>query len=108
MAPKQLRPTLLDDLRDDAHNIYCKREDLTNEASVEMFFITPLLKDLGYKNSQIKTKQNLGFLTVGRGHKREKYKPDFAILCRQLVRCIIDTKGTAENVDNWVEQCSEH
>jgi len=101
-----LRPTLLDDLRDDSHNVYCNLEDLSNEASVETFFITPLIKDLGYKNSQIKTKQSLGLLTVGRGHKREKYKPDYALIVRRAARCIVDAKGTTENIDDWIEQCS--
>jgi len=85
---------------------YCKIDDLSNEASVETFFVTPLLKDLGYKNSQIKTKQSLSLLTVGRGHKKEKYKPDYALTVSRTVRCIIDAKGTTENIDDWVEQCS--
>ena len=78
--PKQHRPTLWDDLSTASRNPYCKREDLSNEASVETFFVSRLLKDLGYKDSQIKTKESIETLTVGLGHKSEKYKPDYALI----------------------------
>ena len=71
------RKSVLDDLDGSARNIYCRFADLSNEASVETFFLSRLLKDLGYKDSQIKTKESLRTLIVGRGHKQEKYKPDY-------------------------------
>ena len=37
-------------------NKYCRLADLTNEASVESFFLLRLLKDLGYKDDEIRTR----------------------------------------------------
>lgn len=103
----QTRPTIFDDLTVESQtNLYCRLEDLSNEASVETFFISRLLKDLGYKDSQIQTKKSLQSLTVARGHKREKYKPDYALTFKGVPRCIVDAKASDENLDDWIEQCS--
>lgn len=101
-----LRPTLWDDLVDPTRNIYCRRSDLSNEASVETFFVSRLLKDLGYSDAQIKTKESLQRLTVSKGRRKEKYKPDYALLVDGIPRCIVDAKGTNENLEDWIEQCS--
>ena len=103
---RPVRRTVLDDLGSASRNIYCRFSDLSNEASVETFFLGRLLSDLGYKDSQIKTKQNLQTLTVGRGHKREKYKPDYALMFRGAPRCVVDAKATDEDLNDWIEQCS--
>jgi len=100
------RRTVLDDLGGTSRNIYCRFADLSNEASVESFFLSRLLPDLGYNDSQIKPKQSLAKLTVGRGRKKEKYKPDYALMYRNEPRCIVDAKGADESLDEWVEQCS--
>ena len=101
-----IRKTVLGSLGSAARNIYCRFADLSNEASVESFFLSRLITDLGYQDSQIATKKSLKSLTVGRGRKQEQYKPDYALLLRKVPRCIIDAKGTNENVDDWIEQCS--
>ena len=105
-SARPVRRTVLDDLGSASRNIYCRFSDLSNEASVESFFLGRLLPDLGYKDSQIKTKQNLQALTVGRGHKREKYKPDYALMFRGAPRCVVDAKATDEDLTDWIEQCS--
>lgn len=100
------RKTVLDDLGGSSRNIYCRFSDLGNEASVETFFLSRLLPDLGYKDSQIKPKKSLQSLAVGRGRKKEKYKPDYALFYRGAPRCIVDAKGINEKLDDWIEQCS--
>ena len=100
------RKTVFDDLGGTSHNLYCRFDDLTNEASVESFFILRLLADLGYQDSQIKTKHSLQLLSVGRGRKKEEYKPDYALMYHGSPRCIIDAKGVNEDLDKWIEQCS--
>lgn len=46
------RKTLFDGLSGGGRNLYCRRDDLGNEASVETFFISRMLSDLGaYKSS---------------------------------------------------------
>ena len=100
------RKTVLEDLGSSSRNIYCRSADLNNEASVENFFLSRMLADLGYKDNQVKTKQSLDFLTVGRGRRLEKYKPDYALLYRGFPRCVVDAKGVNEDLDDWIEQCS--
>jgi type I restriction enzyme M protein len=100
------RKTVLDDLGGPTRNIYCRFSDLSNEASVETFFLSRLIPDLGYKDSQIRTKKSLDALAVGRGHRREKYKPDYALMYRGEPRCILDAKAIDESLNDWVEQCS--
>ncbi len=101
----KIRPTLFDSLNSE-RNIYCRREDLSNEASVEEFFISRLLKDLGFRDSQIKPKQSLSLLTVSRGRRKERYKPDYALVVKKIPRCIVDAKSTTEDIEDWIEQCS--
>ena len=104
--PSPTRKTVLEDLGSSSRNIYCRSTDLNNEASVETFFVSRLLTDLGYRDSQIKTKQSLDLLTVGRGRRREKYKPDYALFFHGVPRCILDAKGISEDLNDWIEQCS--
>jgi type I restriction enzyme M protein len=100
------RRTLFDGLHG-GRNKYCRREDLGNEASVETFFIARMLKDLGFKDSQIKPKASLRTLVVSLGgRKTEKYRPDFALVIHQAPRCIVDAKATDENPEAWIPQCS--
>lgn len=101
-----VRRTVLDDLGSPSRNLFCRLSDLSNEASVESFFLSRLFTDLGYMDSQIATKHSLDSLAVGRGSRSEKYKPDFALISQGIPRCVIDAKGTTEPLDDWVEQCS--
>jgi type I restriction enzyme M protein len=56
-------------------NKFCCSTDLKNEASVESFFILRLLKELGYADKEIKTKQSIKDLNIGKGRTRgELYK----------------------------------
>ena len=107
-AVRRLRPTLLDnlDVADPSKNLFSKRADLTNEASVESFFVLRLLADLGYADSQIKTKKSIDALTVASGSRRMRYKPDYVLVVSRLPRCVIDAKSPNESLDDWVEQCS--
>lgn len=108
MSPKKIPPhrTLFDDLPDKC--IFCNRDDLTNEASVEQFFINRLLNDLGYKDNQIKPKTSISEILVSRGSKRINYKPDYVLTYRRSPRWIIDAKAPTEDLDKWVGQCSSY
>lgn len=87
-------------------NAYCKLEDLSNEASVESFFINRLLKDLGFKDSQIKTKESLKKLKVSEGSKSKFYKPDYCIVLNKKPKFLIDAKSIDENIEDYVGQCA--
>jgi type I restriction enzyme M protein len=85
-------------------NKFCRADDLSNEASVEQFFVVRLLADLGYADKEIKPKTSLSALKVGKGRKKEPYKPDFLIYGKQKPRWIIDAKSPDENPDDYVDQ----
>jgi type I restriction enzyme M protein len=85
-------------------NKYCRSTDLSNEASVESFFVSRMLTDLGYKDGEIKLKRAIGELTVARGRSKEKYKPDYLIEANGLPRWLIDAKGVNEKIEDFTYQ----
>lgn len=92
----------------DRKNIYCERAALTNEASVETFFVTRMLADLGYKDSNIKTKNSIENFLLSKGSKKVNYKPDYTILSGGKPVLIVDAKSTTENIDDCREQCAHY
>jgi type I restriction enzyme M protein len=89
-----------------ARNKYCQSTDLSNEASVEFFFVMRMLKDLGYVDGEIKPKRSIGELRIPKGSKTELYKPDFLLQIGQAPRWLIDAKSTDEAVDSYTYQCA--
>ncbi len=88
-------------------NKYCKWTELNNESSVEDFFILPLLKDLGYTNEDIRSKQSIDEITVSKsgGRKKEPYKPDFVLVLKDAPRVVIDAKAINVDIKNYEYQC---
>ena len=82
--------------------------DLRNEASVEQFFVSRLLADLGYRDSQVMPKSSLAELTVNAGRRRLQYRPDYALKHGGRVRWICEAKSPDEDLDEWVGQCSSY
>lgn len=104
---KILRPNLFDHLlADPLENEFCNRADLSNEASVEAFFVYKLLKELGYKDNQIQTKKSISELAVPLGSKKVNYKPDYVLSFRKKPKVVIDAKHPDESLGKWIEQCS--
>src|SRR5579859_2827774 len=85
-------------------NKYCSRDVLRDEASVEEFFVSRLLKDLGYEDSEIKPKRTLKEIAVSRGRRQEKFRPDYAIVTRAKPRWVIDAKSPDQDPDDWSYQ----
>jgi type I restriction enzyme M protein len=88
----------------DTSNQYCDSTDLSNEASVESFFVSRLLDDLGYEDKEIKPKRSIDELYVARGRSRELYKPDYLIVAGKRPRWLIDAKSTNEDVEDYTYQ----
>jgi type I restriction enzyme M protein len=105
---KVSRPSLFDYLdqaeKESKTNKYCNKSDLRNEASVEQFFVSKLLKDLGYEDKEIKPKESLSEILVARGRKKENYKPDYAIVVSGKPLWLVDAKSIDEKVDDWTYQ----
>lgn len=93
-------------MRRENKNKYCLKEDLSNESSVEQFFVIRLLKDLGFKDSEIQTKKSIKELAIGKGSKKENYKPDYAIKLKNKPRFLIDAKDPNEEIDGYLYQIS--
>ncbi len=87
-------------------NKFCLSTDLTNEASVESFFVLRLLAELGYKDNEINTKHSIQSLNIPRGREKELYKPDYILVCNKKPRWLIDAKSTTERIENYTHQCS--
>lgn len=107
MVKPPIRATLFDSFSESgSKNLYCNLKDLHNEASVETFFAARLLKDLGYKDSQIEPKKSISSIVVALGHRKVNYKPDFVLKAKRLPRWVLDAKGTDERLEDWELQCS--
>ncbi|MDN3478298.1 N-6 DNA methylase [Curtobacterium sp. APC 4022] len=87
---------------------FCALTDLSNESSVEQFFVSRLLTDLGYPDNQILPKSALKELTLSASRQSEKWRPDYAITASGRVRWIVEAKGVTENLDQWVGQASSY
>ena len=85
---------------------FCARTDLNNESDVELFFIGPLLKYLGYKNNQIKNKKTIKELGVSKSPrgKATNYRPDFLVTASASAKFIVEAKSPSENLDDWTWQ----
>lgn len=82
--------------------------DLSNEATVEQFFVSRLLKDLGYRDGQIKPKATIDELKISKGRTSAKWRPDYAVTVGAKVRWICEAKGVEENLDDWVGQSQSY
>jgi len=84
----------------------CDPLDLKNESDVEMFFLLPLLKHLGYANKQIKNKKTLKELGVRKSPrgKEHLYRPDALVAASKSAQFIVEAKSPSENLDNWMWQ----
>ncbi len=86
-------------------NLFCRLDDLMNEADVEQIFARRLIEYLGYEDRQIRPKDSLTKLTVGgmRGTEAQ-YRPDFAIKVGNQVRWILEAKSPNEDLDHHLWQ----
>lgn len=102
------RPSLFDYIQDaqrqSATNMFCDVAVLRDEASVEEFFVSRLLGALGYSDEEIRPKESLAKLTVSRGRRKERYSPDYALVCSGKPRWLVEAKPPDENVDDWAYQ----
>jgi len=104
-----LRPNLFDDFtKAGTVNIYCDRQNLTNEASVETFFVNRMLADLGIPDRAIKTKTSIEKLKLSRGSKKYNYRPDYLILVRGKPVLAIDAKSPEGKIEDYIEQCAHY
>lgn len=86
-------------------NMFCLMSDLKNEADVEQSFARRLLEHLGYQDSQIRPKDSLRDLAVGKGRGLQSlYRPDFALKVGNQVRWIFEAKAPDEDLGRHIWQ----
>ena len=89
-------------------NKYCDLKNLNNEDSVENFFLDRIIKDLKFKDSEIKTKQSIKQLSISKGRRKELYKPDYVLHKGGKPVIVIEAKAINEDVDDFVYQSSNY
>jgi len=104
-----IRPNLFDDFTKAGRvNIYCDRQDLTNEASVETFFVNRMLADLGIPDKAVRTKTSIETVKLSRGSKKYNYRPDYLVLVKGKPVLVIDAKSPEEKIEDHIEQCAHY
>jgi type I restriction enzyme M protein len=90
------------------NNKFCDLKALTNEATVEAWFVAPLLDDLGFDASDLKLKTSLREFKVGKGSKSALYKPDYVIQVDGIPTVVVDAKSPNEQIGDYGYQCSSY
>lgn len=85
-------------------NMFCNRDDLNNEDSVEKFFIDRLIKTFGFLDKEVKTKTSLNELSISKGRKKENYKPDYVLYKEKKPKIVVEAKATEENIIDFEYQ----
>ncbi|MHA1280002.1 MAG: N-6 DNA methylase [Candidatus Helarchaeota archaeon] len=90
-------------------NQFCKDSDFTNEASVEALFVDRLLNVLKYPDNRVRRKESIEQISVGRGRKKEKYRPDYVLLdSGGMPKVVIDAKAPNEKLEDYHYQVSNY
>lgn len=90
-------------------NIFCDKNDLINEADVEALFVDRLLSYFKYPDDKIKRKKSLDEFVIGKGSKKEKYKPDYVLLdSANEPIIVIDAKSPNEGIEKYHYQVSSY
>lgn len=88
-------------------NLFCSRADLDSEADVESLFVERLLGKLKYPDDRVLRKDSLEEIVVGRGHRKEKYRPDYVLLDRKRRPLIVvDAKDVTQRPADYHYQVS--
>lgn len=90
-------------------NLFCDDSDFNNEASVEALFVERLLKALEYPDNRVSRKNSIAQIVIGRGSKKENYKPDFVLHdSNDDPIIVIDTKSPTEKPEEYHYQVSAY
>lgn len=90
-------------------NLFCAIQDLKNEAAVEALFVERLLKALNYPDSRVSRKESVTQITIGRGSKKENYRPDYVLLnSAGEPILVLDAKNPNESPEEYHYQVSAY
>ena len=89
-------------------NKFCSKEVLRNESDVEQFFIIALLKDLGYKDTNILTKHAIPSYTLGKGKKRKEHIPDYLLKINKTPVLIVEAKHPDKDIRDLRSEAQDY
>jgi len=89
-------------------NKFCEKLVLRNESDVEQFFVARLLKDLGYKDTNILTKHAIPAYVIGKGQKRQSHIPDYQLRMGKMPVLIIEAKHPEEAIDKYTTEAQDY
>lgn len=89
-------------------NKFCELAALHNESDVEQFFVFRLLKDLGYKDSNILTKHTIPTYVLGKGGKKHPHVPDYQIRIGKTPVLILEAKNPHEPIEKYVSEGQDY
>ncbi|MDO8684158.1 MAG: N-6 DNA methylase, partial [Armatimonadota bacterium] len=90
-----------------SENLFCKLSVLDSEADVEALFVERLLVKLHYPDDRIQRKDSLSTLAIGKGSRKEQYKPDYVLLGeKKIPRVVVDAKSPSVIPENYHYQVS--
>ena len=90
-------------------NFFCAVGDLKNEAAVEALFVERFLKALDYPDNRVARKESITQITIGRGSKKENYRPDYVLLNSAGEPIVVlDAKNPSESPQEYHYQVSAY
>jgi len=89
-------------------NKFCEFEALHNESDVEQFFVTRLLRDIGYKDTNILTKHAIPTYILGKGGKKHHHVPDYQIRMVKTPVLILEVKNPHEPIEKYVYEAQDY
>ena len=90
-------------------NNFCDSRDLKNEATVEALFVDRLLSTLKYPDNRIRRKESIESIAIGKGSKKENYKPDYILLdSNENPIIVLDAKSPKEALPKYHYQVSSY
>jgi len=89
-------------------NKYCMRAAIKNESDVEQKLLYPLIKELGYLDNEIHTKETIEGHFISKGKRRKKYIPDYVVYVNNKPILVIEAKNPEENIDKYAHEPQDY
>jgi len=90
-------------------NLFCNNSDLSNEADVEALFVEKLISSLDYPDDKVSRKDSISQIVIGKGSKKENYKPDYVLRnANSEPIIVIDAKSPTEEPESYHYQVSAY
>jgi type I site-specific restriction endonuclease len=89
-------------------NKYCNRAAVDNESDVEQKLIYPFLKDLGYSDIEIKTKNSIDGHFIGKGATRKKHFPDYIVYNGDKPLLIVEAQNPIERIEEFMHEPQDY